>query len=63
VLGTYLHGPVLARNPALADRLLTWAVGPLAPLDDRECAHLRAERFGAVLGAGRRRWRFRGRPA
>ncbi|AHH95396.1 hypothetical protein KALB_2027 [Kutzneria albida DSM 43870] len=27
VVGTYLHGPVLARNPALADLLLEWAVG------------------------------------
>ena len=27
--GTYLHGPVLARNPKLADLLLSWVVGPL----------------------------------
>ncbi|MEJ5915113.1 type 1 glutamine amidotransferase [Pseudokineococcus sp. 1T1Z-3] len=27
VVGTYLHGPVLALNPALADRLLEWATG------------------------------------
>ena len=27
VLGTYLHGPALVRNPALADLLLTWVVG------------------------------------
>jgi CobQ-like glutamine amidotransferase family enzyme len=27
VVGTYLHGPVLARNPALADLLLHWALG------------------------------------
>lgn len=47
-LGTYLHGPVLARNPALADLLLSWAVGELAPLDDAECEDLRAERFAAV---------------
>ena len=34
VIGTYLHGPVLARNPALADHLLTLAAGrPLTPLD------------------------------
>ena len=59
VLGTYLHGPVLARNPALADLLLTWAVGTLAPLDDSESEDLRAERFRAVAGAGRgRRLRF-----
>ena len=36
VIGTYLHGPVLARNPGLADLLLTWAAGRLPPLADRE---------------------------
>ncbi|HWD24110.1 MAG TPA: MurT ligase domain-containing protein, partial [Acidimicrobiales bacterium] len=31
-IGTYLHGPVLARNPGLADELLSLAVGaPLPP--------------------------------
>jgi len=34
VLGTYLHGPVLALNPALADQILGWTVGELAPIDD-----------------------------
>ena len=46
VLGTYLHGPVLVRNPALADLLLTWATGPLAPIDEADeewAARLRAE--------------------
>ncbi len=33
VIGTYLHGPVLAQNPALADLLLTWVHGRLPPLD------------------------------
>jgi len=34
VVATYLHGPVLARNPALADHLLARAVGSeLPPLD------------------------------
>ena len=32
VLGTYLHGPALARNPGLADLLLSWVVGPLPPI-------------------------------
>jgi lipid II isoglutaminyl synthase (glutamine-hydrolysing) len=55
VVGTYLHGPVLARNPALADLLLSWAVGgELAPLDDAEERALRAER----VAAGRRRHRW-----
>ena len=50
VLGTYLHGPVLARNPALADLLLAWAlrVDELAPLDDRAHEALRQERLAAA---------------
>lgn len=49
VVGTYLHGPVLARNPALADLLLTWVTGTaLEPLDDHEEEALRAERLAAV---------------
>jgi CobQ-like glutamine amidotransferase family enzyme len=47
VLGTYLHGPVLARNPALADRILSWVVGDLEPIDDSEAAQLRSERLAA----------------
>jgi CobQ-like glutamine amidotransferase family enzyme len=54
VLGTYLHGPVLARNPALADLLLGWVLGQdpaaLAPVDDRDADRLRADRFRAVEG-------------
>jgi CobQ-like glutamine amidotransferase family enzyme len=56
VVGTYLHGPALARNPALADLLLSWVVGPLdalAPLDDREVDELRADRFDAARYRGR----------
>jgi len=50
VLGTYLHGPVLARNPDLADLMLRWATGRdvLDPLDDRAEHELRAERLAAV---------------
>jgi CobQ-like glutamine amidotransferase family enzyme len=48
ILGTYLHGPVLARNPALADLILSWVVGPLDPLDDGEVQELRAERMTAA---------------
>jgi len=49
VVGTYLHGPVLARNPALADLLVSWATGlSLEPLDDAEEAALREERIAAV---------------
>ncbi len=49
ILGTYLHGPGLARNPELADLLLSWVVGqPLAPLDMPAVDALRAERLAAV---------------
>jgi lipid II isoglutaminyl synthase (glutamine-hydrolysing) len=51
VLGTYMHGPALARNPGLADLLLSWAAGPLPPLepvDEQWAARLRTERLGSV---------------
>jgi CobQ-like glutamine amidotransferase family enzyme len=48
IIGTYLHGPVLARNPALADRLLEWAVGPLEPLDVPFVDELHAARLAAA---------------
>jgi hypothetical protein len=49
VVGTYLHGPVLARNPALADLLLGWATGDqLGPLDDAEEDALHRERVRAA---------------
>jgi lipid II isoglutaminyl synthase (glutamine-hydrolysing) len=51
ILGTYLHGPALVRNPGLADLLLTWAAGPLphlAEADEALTRRLRAERFEAV---------------
>jgi len=53
VVGTYLHGPVLVRNPGLADLLLTWAAGPLAPLpeaDEDWARRLREERLAATAG-------------
>ena len=48
VVGTYLHGPVLARNPALADMLLASVLGPLDPIDDPEVDDLRKERLDAA---------------
>jgi len=51
VLGTYLHGPALVRNPNLADLLLYWAAGPLPqfPPQAEELANrLRAERLAAA---------------
>ena len=42
---------MLARNPALADLLLSWALGDagLEPLDDSASESLREERLGAAL--------------
>jgi len=48
LIATYLHGPVLARNPALADLLLTWVAGALPPLDDELARRLREERLAAA---------------
>jgi len=47
IVATYLHGPVLARNPDLADLLLGWVVGDLPPLDMPEVERLRRERLAA----------------
>jgi lipid II isoglutaminyl synthase (glutamine-hydrolysing) len=63
-LGTYLHGPLLPRNPWLADLLLSWALAhatggepePLAPLADE------LELQAHAVAAGRARSRG-GRPA
>ncbi|MBM7796397.1 glutamine amidotransferase [Pseudoglutamicibacter cumminsii] len=52
VYGTYPHGPVLARNPALADELITVTTGvDLAPLPISTIAALRAERLEGHLGS------------
>jgi CobQ-like glutamine amidotransferase family enzyme len=65
VVGTYLHGPVLARNPGLADLLLSWSLGEevqrLPALDDAAAEGLRSERLDAVRGRRglRRRRRLR----
>ncbi|KAB8160230.1 glutamine amidotransferase [Streptomyces sp. 3MP-14] len=50
VFGTYMHGPVLARNPHIADLLLklTLDVNALPPVDDRWYEALRAERIAAA---------------
>ena len=63
-LGTYLHGPLLPRNPMLADLLLSWALAhatggepeALSPLPDE------LEREAHAVAAGRARARG-GRPA
>ncbi len=54
VVGTYPHGPLLARNPALADHVLELAIGePLAPLDRPEVTELRRQRLAAVRRSAR----------
>jgi CobQ-like glutamine amidotransferase family enzyme len=50
VVGTYLHGPALVRNPGLADLLLSWVAGTLPPIDPRQeelVLSLRRERLAA----------------
>lgn len=54
VIGTYPHGPVLARNPALADHLLELALDrPLQPLPRPEVDELRRQRLAAVRRTAR----------
>lgn len=49
ILATYMHGPVLARNPQLADYLLEKATGEeLSPLDIPEVDTLRRERLSIL---------------
>ena len=56
VIGTYPHGPILARNPELADHLLEVALDrTLEPLPRPELDELRRQRIAAVRRAGLRR--------
>lgn len=49
MVATYLHGPVLARNPALADYLLAQVIGPgLADIEVPDQADLRRTYLGSV---------------
>jgi CobQ-like glutamine amidotransferase family enzyme len=60
IAGTYLHGPVLARNAHFADRLLEWATGDhLPPIDDTDVDALRDERLAATTSPNRRSLRRR----
>lgn len=53
VYGTYPHGPVLARNPELADHLLEVALGrELDPLPSPTIDTLRDQRFTAIRRVG-----------
>jgi len=68
IIGTYMHGSLLPKNPALADWLLSQALAhrdggappPLSPLDDSTemAAHRRAEAI-AMKERGRRPMRRR----
>lgn len=56
VVGTYLHGPVLVRNPHLADELIAMATGSaLAPVEDAAVDRLRKERFEDAAAPATRR--------
>ena len=56
VLGTYLHGPLLPRNPELADLLLGWALGTeLEPLRSEFAALAREERIAEAREVWRRK--------
>ncbi len=56
VIGAYPHGPVLARNPDLADHLLELALERrLDPLPNPELDELRRQRIAAVRKTGLRR--------
>ncbi|MBB3037869.1 type 1 glutamine amidotransferase [Hoyosella altamirensis] len=50
VIGTYMHGPALARNPELADLIIQRALGveDLTPLPLDEVAQLRKERLAVA---------------
>lgn len=48
LVGTYLHGPVLVRNPALADHLLSMVVGDLGPVERDLAAELHRARLAAL---------------
>jgi len=49
VFGTYLHGPVLARNPEFADLLLERALGTaISPVDDELASRYASWRRGLI---------------
>ena len=58
VLGTYLHGPLLPRNPELADLLLGWALdAELEPLESEFAGLAREERIAEAREIERRQHR------
>ena len=62
VLGTYLHGPLLPRNPELADLLLGWVLGvELEPLASEFAERARQERIAEARDIERRKQGLLGR--
>ncbi len=54
IIGTYMHGPALARNPSLADYILHRATGlALAPIDLPDQAAVRQQYLKQTAGAHR----------
>lgn len=51
VIGTYLHGPVLARNPELADQLIASQVGDLQEFSDEFAQNFASERRSKNISA------------
>jgi CobQ-like glutamine amidotransferase family enzyme len=45
IVATYMHGPVLVRNPGLADFLIERSTGPLAPFCHEAVERMRRERL------------------
>jgi lipid II isoglutaminyl synthase (glutamine-hydrolysing) len=55
VVGTYLHGPVLALNPLLTDTILAGVVGPLPAVEDPALSRVQDARRRRLV-PDRRRW-------
>lgn len=62
VVGTYLHGPILPANPALADALVGWAAERATgrafepePIDDTYADHARTRQVRRLVAGTRRR--------
>jgi CobQ-like glutamine amidotransferase family enzyme len=53
IVATYMHGPVLVRNPDLADNLLERVTGTLPAFHDEVVGRLRQERLEEALGHSR----------
>jgi hypothetical protein len=58
LVGTYMHGSILPRNPQLADRILGWITGAdgLPPLDATLEQQRRDQRVHAGSATGARKW-------